>query len=89
VVTFVDPNPPGQQRIHGIAKGNEVATVIRQVVYMYEFHIAHAQGRARHSNLIHPADEATGQVDTTHPAQRDAMEGAIAGHAQDLYQSMR
>jgi uncharacterized phage protein gp47/JayE len=34
----------------------------------------------RHANVIHPGDEATGQVDATHPPQRDAMEGAIAGH---------
>jgi hypothetical protein len=40
----------------------------------------YAQGRARHANPIHPADEATGQVDATDPPQREAMEGAIAGH---------
>ena len=42
--------------------------------------IAHAQGSERHANLIHPADEATGQVDAVHPPQSDAIAGAIEGH---------
>ncbi len=42
--------------------------------------IADAQRRARHANFIHPADEATGQVDAAHPPQSDAIELAITGH---------
>ena len=53
---------------------------MQQVADMHEAHIADAQRRARHANLIHPADEATGQVDAAHPPQSDAIELAITGH---------
>ena len=41
---------------------------------------AHAHRRARRANVIHPADEAAGQVDAVHPPQSDAIAGAIEGH---------
>ena len=56
------------------------AAVCLPALALGEIAVRQAQGRARHANVIHPADEATGQVDATHPPQRDAMEGAIAGH---------
>ena len=56
------------------------ALSIQQVADMHEAHIADAQRRARHANLIHPGDEATGQVDAAHPPQSDAIELAITGH---------
>ena len=84
-----------QQRLHCIDEGEVGTTAVQHVVCMNCANIAHAQRRARQSNLLHPADQPPRQVDETRsrPKQRaiagafSEVAGAISGH--DEFQHAR